>query len=474
MNLQTAGPRRNVMIGLTHTAEGQPIIREAKVLKVGIGHPRGKACDVFVNNEGKWVVRSATEQPDRKLKFDQTVICNTRAEAEAAYRAAWKKAPVCTYPRKTPYFSLTRPVIGDDGAQIYVPDFEAIEAHSFANPKKPGVPTEIDIIFFDNEPLEAAYQNWAASELRCHGDGENALRSISMAKTPEEQALAKAAQAQGQRTFPIIKGCWACGCPYSKETTVNGRTVPAPCSPSATIRFQMARNIRIGGTAFFHTGSFRSISQIVSSIERIRGLTPGGRVTGIPLKLVVRSHKTNHNGQSSVQQNVSLEFRAEDMDHLRQLVQDQSWKFDGPPPPQRMLEEPVPELEALEEEIDAEEVFDDGPGMADQELLPPAAVATASATAALSERLTQARREEPPPPPPPAVESLWPDRNAMNAAYRAQRDRIGEPRCNEIFAAHDVILASLRPEDPRAAAIYRDMLASPAVEAKKPRPEVPF
>lgn len=461
-------PRPNVMIGLTHTAEGRPVIRETKVLKVGIGHAQGKACDVFVNGDGKWVVRSATEGPDRKLKFDNIVVCETRAEAEAAFRAAWKKAPVCGYPRKTAYFNFTRPVMGEDGTQIYIPDFEAIEAHSFVDPNKPGAPTEIDIFFLDNEPFEGNYQSWAASELKCQGDGVNGIRSISIAKTPEEQALAKAAQANGLKVFPVVNGCWTCGCPYSKETTVNGRTLPSACKPSATIRFQMARNIRVGGTAFFHTGSFRSIPQIFSSLERIRSLT-GGKVTGIPLKMVVRSHKTNHNGQAAIQQNVSIEFRAEDMEHLRRIVAEQAWKFDisGGRPAPKMIDARTDDDLATEDEVSDFDETTEVPAAAPESQ---AATATAAATAALSEKLA-AKRVETQEAPAPATP--WEDRNGMNSLYRKERDRISEERCNEIFSANGVLLASLRPDDPRAMQIYRDMLASPTVE-KKPRPEVPF
>lgn len=464
-------PRPNVMVGLTHTAQGQPVIRETKVLKVGIGHARGKACDVYVNGDGKWVVRCATEGTDRKLKFDNVTVYDTRAEAEVGFRSAWKKAPVCTYPRKTAYFNFTRPVMGDDGAQIYIPDFEAIEAHSFTDPNKPGPPTEIDIFFLDNEPLDGGFQNWAASELKCQGDGVNALRSISMAKTPEEQAAAKTAQAAGLKVFPIVDGCYTRGCPYGKETIVNGRTQPAPCGPNATIKFQLTRSMRVPGTAFFHTGSFRSIPQITSALERIKSLT-NGRVSRIPLKMVVRSHKTNHNGQAAVQQNVSIEFRPEDMDHLRQTLLDQAWKFEGMglgPVAPRMIDAPEDGVELM----DDDGVFDDDQASditAEPIETSGAAQATAAATADLSERLANAKRVEQP----AAAPNLpWTDRNSMNSVFRAQRDRIGETRVNEICASHSVLLASVRPEDPKSMAIYQDMRASPAVE-KKPRPEVPF
>lgn len=469
MSTMAAAPRPNVMIGLTHTALGQPVIRETKVLKVGIGHARGKACDVYVNSDGKWVVRSATEGPDRKLKFDSITVYGTRAEAEAGFREAWKKAPVCTYPRKTAYFNFTRPVMGEGGEQVYIPDFEAIEAHSFADPNKPGAPTEIDIFFLDNEPFEGGFQMWAASELKCSGDGERASRSLSMAKTPEEQAAAKLAQAAGLKVFPV-SGCYTGGCPYAKETTLNGRTQPAACGPSATIKFQLTRSMRVPGTAFFHTGSFRSIPQIASALERIKSLT-GGRVSRIPLKMVVRSHKTNHNGQAAVQQNVSIEFRPEDMDRLRQTLLDQAWKFEGMglvgPVAPRMIDAP----EDAAEPLDDDDLFDVDTAPGEPAAPEPAATATAAATAQLSERLATAKRVEAQPAVSP--EAPWTDRNSMNAALRVQRDRIGEPRFTEIISSHDVLLASLRPDEPKAMAMYQEMLTAPAVE-KKQRPEVPF
>ena len=36
-------PRKNMLIGITHMPDGTKIIKEARVLKVGVGLPRGKA-----------------------------------------------------------------------------------------------------------------------------------------------------------------------------------------------------------------------------------------------------------------------------------------------------------------------------------------------------------------------------------------------------------------------------------------------
>lgn len=455
--------RPNVMIGLTHTQDGRSIIRESKVLKVGVGHAIGKACDVYVNGDGKWVVRSATEA-DRKLKFETVCTVDSRKEAEAAFTAAWKKAPMCNYPRKTQYFNFTRRVTTAEGAQIYVPDFDAIEAHSFTNPDKPGTPTEIDIVFFDNEPFQGGFQNWAASELKCFGDGENALRVLAMAKTAPELELAGIARAQGGKHFPIVGGCHNHGCVYSKETEIGGRVQPAPCGPSATITFQLIRNIRVGGTAFFHTGSWKSISQIWSSIERIKSFT-GGKIAGVPLKLVVRQDRTNHNGQPAMQPTVLIEFRAEDMEQLRSRLIEQAWRFENSTldrTPQ-LIGEPAD----LPDDADAEVTDEAEPTPA-----PVAATATATATAALSESLARAREARE-----PAIIVPWKDDAGMRSEFRTQRSRISETRFLEVLSNHNFQLGTCSADDKRAAAAWRDMAAlADSPKAAKPSvlPDDPF
>lgn len=402
-------PRPNTMIGLTHAADGRKIIKEPKTLKVGIGYPRGKACDVFVNTDGKWVVRFGKKGSDNKLKFESLPPIDNRADAEVAFRKAWKSADVCGYPRKVAYFQFTRPVMDENGAEMYVPDFNAIEAHSFINKDRPGPPTEIDIVFLDDEPFTGGYQMWAASELKCSGDGENALRVISLASTPEEKALAAQAQAEGKKHFPVVGGCWTCNCPYSKETAGNRGPTPAPCKPGADIKFQLSRNIRVGGTAFFHTSSFRSIPQIFSSIERIKELT-GGRIAGIPLKMVVRSHKTNHNNQAAIQQNVAIEFRAEDMDSLRKELIETAWKFRntrGLPSPARAISAPDDALDMETMEMESpmsaqamsDEFYPDG-GEEDAVVVEPVAQsqpvaqATQATQAGVGSKLREARKKD--------------------------------------------------------------------------------
>jgi hypothetical protein len=413
--LQLTGTRPipGVMFGLTHDLDGAVILREPKILKVGIGLPRGRALNCWIHNDGRWYFRRGVKGSDGKLKFETPIKegLKTRAEAERYYRDNYASAEICSYPRKLSFFTFTRPVIGEDGAEVFEPDFEAIEAHG-------PMPTEIDIVFLDDNPFSGAYQMWSTSELRCKGDGCNAMRVLSMASTPEEKALAQEAKERGEKYFPIINGCWTNGCVYSKESVDSrGRPQPAPCGPGADLKFQLARNIRVGGTAYFHTGGIRSITQTHSSIERIRTLT-SGRLAGIPLKMVLRPYRTKHNGQAATQYGVSLEFRAEDVESLRKNLIEQAFKFRSLAEPatapqrqhSRMLEAPTePVTEEEESPISAQAMVDEfypaavmDDERSDDATEPasaPAAVATNEKTAALADRLTQARqtprREEP-------------------------------------------------------------------------------
>jgi hypothetical protein len=488
------------MIGITHAPDGRKMIREPKTLKVGIGYPRGKAADVFVDGDGAWNIRVGKKGADKKMKWDTVarfptrgeggvVLNDARTKAENAFRKAWKEADVCTYPRKVAFFQFTRPIMGDDGAEIYVPDFAAIEAHSFADPKKPGPPTEIDIVFLDDDPFTGGYQMWSSSELKCYGDGENAMRVVSMASSDEEKVLANAAVGEGKKHFPIIGGCWTCNCPYSKEGTDDrGRPTPAPCKPGADIKFQLTRNIRVGGTAFFHTSSFRSIPQIFSSIERIKELT-GGRIAGIPLKMVIRSHKTNHNGQAAIQQNVSIEFRTQDMESLRKDLIEQAWKFRAAagislPAPARMIasaEEAV-DIETIEEQSNMsaqamgnEFYVDDEEGASSESAEPEKVTASGNAATATTAKQTRiaeqlAKREpgqdrqasqQPDPDPNP----IYHDKQSLQALLMTEMQRIGKPAFDEVVGRHGMI-SKLTWDNPKTAGFYEDLKKVPAPGAQ--------
>lgn len=405
---QLAGTRPipGVLFGITHDADGSVILREPKILKVGIGLPKGRGLNVWIHNDGRWYFRMAQRGPDGKIAFKTVGNVKTRQEAQQFYAENYAKAEVVNYPRKLGFFTFTRPTLQEDGTELFEPDWTAIETHGV-------MPTEIDVVFLDDNPFSGAYQMWSASELKCKGDGVNALRVLSMAATSEEKSLAEQAKREGDRYFPIVDGCWTRGCPYSKETVdERGRTLPSACHPGGDLKFQLAQNIRVGGTAFFHTSGMRSISHIFSSLERIKTLT-GGRLVGIPLKMVLRPYKTKHNGQPATQYGVSLEFRAEDIESLRKNLIEQAFKFRQmaavtPSSPRRLLE--ASSEPAFEEDEDSpvsaqamtDEFYPDGAAEehADVPQSPAtpsgpstsAAQATAQKTAELAEKLATQRR----------------------------------------------------------------------------------
>lgn len=309
MNTSSTRPDFTRCFGITHMVDGgAPIIREPKLLKVGIGVPKGLGIHVY-KAEGQWKIALGAKKEDTKVwKFD------LKAEAEAAYWEMRKKAPKKDWPSKLPYFTFSRQT--GDGA--LVPDFDAIEAHG-------DTPQEIDIVFLTDQPLEASYAMWSTAELRCKGDGLHAMRALAGAAGVEEKALAAEAQARGEKYFPIVNGCATMGCRFTKGE-------PPPCKPSGSLKFQLANNLRVGGTAYFHTTGYRSISQLFSSLYTFRTLTGGGDpergyIAGIPFKMCVRPYQTKHEGKVATQYGVSLEFRAETVAALRTKLIEQATQF---------------------------------------------------------------------------------------------------------------------------------------------------
>lgn len=399
-------PIPGVLYGITHSLDGELIIREPKVLKVGIGLPKGPALNAWMAPDGTWRLTNGYKEPDKR-----TISFATKKECEAAFWRNLPTAKACHYPRKIPFFTFSKPTI-QDGKEIFVPDFDAIEAHGPA-------PTEIDIVLLDDSPFSGAYQMWSSSELRCKGDGVNAMRLVTLA-TAEEKPAADAATAAGEKYFPL-EGCWTGGCPYSKETLKDGKPQPSACKPGGDLKFQLAGNIRVGGTAYFHTTGYRSISSIFSSLHQIQGLT-GGRLRGIPLKMVLRPFRSNHDGQAATQYFVALEFRAPDVETLRRKLLETVFEFRRiagvePVVRQRMIEPPAKMLESaatvgqVDEEADddppigaeamAAEFYPEGDGETGGEGVPdgqpapaasaPAAAATQEKTAGLVDKMRQSR-----------------------------------------------------------------------------------
>lgn len=310
-------PAKGKMYGLLHAPDGSALERHVRILKVSFGVPTGPDVHVAMKydpgkQENVWIVEVGRIE-NNKRKQDSAGF-KTKEEARKFYLEARKTAPDRKYPRKIPYFTFLR--MGIDGQ--YVHDFDVIEQHG-------PLPTELEIVFLTNEPFDSSYQWWTAAELKCEGDGLNARRKLSEAKTPAEKELAEEAKAAGERFFPIIEGCFTRGCPYPKGDK-------PVCKPHGRLYFQLVNSPRIGGSCTYDTTGYRSVSQLFSCIQQVktmtgRGIPERGTVAGIPLKFVMRPYKTSHNGQPSVQFAVSLEFRAASAVEVVRLLNQHSNEF---------------------------------------------------------------------------------------------------------------------------------------------------
>jgi hypothetical protein len=292
-------PARNRIYGLTHDPLSQePIVRNVRTVKVGIGVPRGKDIHIWIDATKAWCIQVGKSDP---IRFDSVSLDEVRKR----YRAAKKAAPERPAPRKVPYFTFTRP--GFDGDFDH--DLDMIAAHG-------PTPTEIPICFDQNEPLQMAYQYYTASGLKCEGDGQVARRKNEFAQNEFEKGMAEAAAKDGLRVFPIVNGCALHGCPFANSDK------PA-CKPHARMVFQLMSAMRMGGSAQFDTTGKRSISQLYSCIQRFkeatgRGDAERGWIGGIPLFLVVRPYRTQKpDGAPTTQFGVALEYRGESVAAMR-------------------------------------------------------------------------------------------------------------------------------------------------------------
>jgi len=339
---------RTKLYGVTHSPDGTPLTREVRILKVGIGYPKGPAVHVYIDRAQKWVIEVGVGKDAKRLRFD------SRVEAEKAYNEQRRKAPLRGHPGKFPYFSFYR--VGIDGT--YHPDWDAIERHG-------PMPTQVAIVFLTEQPLELAYQWWTAAELKCEGDGINARRRITAAQNEEERRLAAEAEAAGEQFFPLVGKCYTQGCPLARgEKRV--------CKPHSRLNFQLAYAPMLGGTCTFDSTGFRSAADLSFSIERVRKVTGRGRpergtVAGIPLLLTLSPYRQSHRGKPTVQYAVSLQLRGSEAAELYRKAIEAGEEFRriafaGPqdPPPQlpetqeaaRMEAEFYPEGDEPEEETD--------------------------------------------------------------------------------------------------------------------------
>ena len=170
-----------------------------------------------------------------------------------------KTAPERNAPRKLPYFTFLR----TDSQGKFVHDFDTIELHG-------PVPTEIDIVFLNEQAFDASFQAWSTSKLLCEGNGVDARRNVEWAQSPDERASAEQARKQNQRFFPIFGSCYTAGCRFAIGDK-------RQCKPHGKLTFQLMNAPTLGGSCQFDTTGFRSIAQLAGSLDQIRLMTRPGQ-----------------------------------------------------------------------------------------------------------------------------------------------------------------------------------------------------
>lgn len=186
---------------------------------------------------------------------------------------------------------------------------------------------EFDIVFLEDPPqmqllngsvswdLESLFRTelawWTATERKCFGNGKDAQRSVT------EVSKEEAAAAGPNDRYVKWSKCGD-GCPQYESGV---------CKPTAALNFIFKDHPVMGSVANFKTTSFESIQRIQGSLMQILQTT-GGRLRGIPLKMVLRPGKTTYTNQEGkrVKGNayfVNIEFRHEDWKKLvPQLMED--------------------------------------------------------------------------------------------------------------------------------------------------------
>lgn len=486
MSTQTALPRPDFgrLYGVTHDpATKQEIVRAPRVLKIGIGVPKGRAVSVFMH-DGAWMIRFGVwEKTSSKDKLvmktvyrgnsvvkdkdgNSTTLSNKREDVEKWYHAHKQDAAVSNRPQKLPFFTFsTRLVREDEGGrpvEVFEPDFEAIEDHGDA-------PRRIPVIITTMNPLKQEDQMWSASELKCHGDGLLADRVLSMGSDKDEYW--KQAKESGLKMFPYSP-CRLGGCAYSG----------VECKKHSVLEIQLAHSLRLGATAYFASTGSVSADRLAASLKSIQLplANMGYSVVGAPMFLVLGSFRANFQGKPSIQPCVWLELTANGSKALNRLLAENAWQ------PVKIGESPKmisgPEDETYEvpsnasaaaihaefsEAEDAEFDDEDGPGQADPPT--PAATATQAKTDKVAEGIRKAREkqeaaptvpQEPDKAAPEPVKFPWSDRAGMNSAFTSQKNRIGEAKFGEILTQAGVLIGSLKHDDAKAVEVYGAMVAA--------------
>ena len=359
-----------IIYGTTHDPEsGEVTARVPRALKVTLGKPKDSGLHVIVAPG----INPATnkKEPMFALEIGRAQQAEVRWYAledikilQRDYYALLRDETVVKRraPVKIGYFSFFR----ENGEGGYVHDLETIAKHGVC-------PKEIDIIITDDAAFHGAYEFWAAKGLSCHGDGRDAMRSVNFVTNDHEKQAAAQAIANNRKWFPIVDGCYTCGCEYAKPIVKvrNGKSFEnKQCGLHASLSFQLVQCIKLGAKAEFSTTGGRSTRQLLASLLELATFTGGGNpdlgtVRGIPLVLSVNQFKTLHNGTPGSAFAVKLEFRAESVAAIQRKIQEAAQTFGGMMPmvaasPAKQIAAPaVAQIAApAEEVIEAAEVID--------------------------------------------------------------------------------------------------------------------
>jgi hypothetical protein len=468
LTTQLTKPDFGRLYGITFSPETkQPIVRTPRVLKVGIGVPKGRAISVFLFN-GTWHIRHGVweKNPGGKDKLVMKTVFrggqngqqNTKEAAEVWHNAHKNEAAVSNRPQKVPYFTFTRRTIveGSDGkpVEVFEPDFDAIEAHG-------DLPKRLPVVLTSDNPLYQEDAYWSATELKCHGDGITAERAITMGS--KENPGWEEAKKSGQKMF-LFSPCRLGGCPFSGKE----------CKRHSTINIQLAYALRIGATAYFSSTGDVTANMLFSSFTEIKVAAEKRdlSIVGIPMDLVLGSFRANHEGKPSVQPCVSLELRAAGMKRLNQILVENSWVPSKLGETQQVIAAPVsaeiydasPETLApgIAAEFTDAEFDDDVPAEEENRQSTGAATASAAKITEIGEKLKSATATAP-----EKEKSPWRSRPEMVAAIMTEKERLGFELWGKILSAAGVTPAELgtgKETDPKFAAAYREMKA-----AEKPK-----
>lgn len=246
-----------MIVGVTHNEDSSPIVRLTVAFKVSIGKPVGAG---------------GSAHPSKLDHFRILYKGGTTGE--------WTEDVPFTEKLRTTYM----PEVNTDNGKRRLPL------------------REFDIVFLSDdidEIFKTEYAWWSASEKKCSGNGMTAMRSLT-AMTPEQRKDYDGDGRWGEWT-PCGPGC----------PELDG----GKCKPSGQLFFMFKDRPVIGSVASYTTTSYETVRRIHSSLNQIQNIT-GGRLKGIPFKLVVRPGRTRfeQNGQvkTSTAYFVNVEFRQGD------------------------------------------------------------------------------------------------------------------------------------------------------------------